>query len=524
MTHPNLVESMKKPDFYPDNPSVIELIQTHISFIFITDNYVYKVKKAVNFGFLDFTSLDKRKFYCAEELRLNRRLAPDIYLDVLEIGETKEGKLLFGTGHRVIDYAVRMRKIPQDRMLKKMLSEGKIQSPVFDAIAKKLSEFHSLADTGGEIDLIGSPETIKFNHDENFAQTENYIGRTIPEYQYNFIRKYIYNFMDRHQDLLRQRVKDHRIRDCHGDLHLEHICIVNEIVIFDCIEFNERFRCGDVAAEVAFLTMDLDYNGYSYFGDVFVNAYVQYANDPQINTLLNFYKCYYAYVRGKVIGFRIDDEAINKEDRESARKTALTYFNLAYTYAARLESPALIISCGLMGTGKSQLARNIAPRIGAEIIRTDVLRKEMLDINPAHRHYEAFGEGIYSDDISKNTYSRAFEIAEGVIKKGKSAIIDASFKRKQDRLKAADLAARLQVNFFIIECSCPEDEIKMRLERRLLKKGEASDGRWDIYREQKNDFEKISEFSDECYLAVNTSQSKEESMNMALEGLKWRLK
>ena len=405
MTHPNLTYAMGQADFYPHSPASVEMLQTHISFIFIAGQEVYKVKKSVNYGFLDFTSLEKRKHFCFEELRLNRRLAPEIYLDVVEISEDEKGNLMMGPGHRACEYAVRMKRIPEEGMLKRLIAHHETDISIMDKVAKKVADFHDQAETGGQIDRIGSLETIRVNHDENFAQTEAYIDRSIPHYQFNFIKDYTYHFLNARKDLFQKRTREHRIRDCHGDLHLEHICWMDKnMVIFDCIEFNERFRYEDVAAEVAFLSMDLDYNDYPEWGEAFVAAYIEYAHDPDIRVLLNFYKCYYAYVRGKVISFRMDDNAIPQEDREAAQKTAASYFDLAYTYAALPEKPVLILTCGLIGTGKSLLARNVAPRLGADIIRTDVLRKELLNIKPDERHFEDFGKGIYADEMSGKTY------------------------------------------------------------------------------------------------------------------------
>jgi len=524
MTHPNLTAAMGLSDFYPHRPQTVTLLQTHISFIFIAGDMVYKVKKSVNYGFLDFTSLEKRHHFCLEELRLNRRLAPEIYLDVVEICENENGRLVMGPGPRVVEYAVRMKRIPEEGMLKRLIALKEADISIMDRVARKLADFHRQAETGGQIDQIGSLETIRMNHDENFNQTESYIDRSIPGYQFRFIKNYVHCFLADREALFRRRTAEHRIRDCHGDLHLEHICRMEDtIVIFDCIEFNERFRYEDVAAEVSFLSMDLDYNGYPEWGKAFVKAYIDHAGDSEIRTLLNFYKCYYAYVRGKVIGFRMDDKAIPADDREAAQKTAASYFDLAYTYAARLEKPALILTCGLIGTGKSLLARNIGPRLGADIIRTDVLRKEILNIRPEERHFEDFGKGIYADDISAQTYKRALEIAGKMLQEGRSVIVDASFKKREERKNAADLARRIGADFFVIECTCPDEEVKTRLEARMLKKGEASDGRWEIYRDQKTSFERISEFGDDVYVVIRTSQRRELSMNEALTAIKSRL-
>jgi len=521
MTHPQLIAAMSRPDFYPEIPERVELIQTHISFIFIAGVLVYKVKKAVDFGFLDFTTLEKRQFYCREELRLNRRLAPEIYLDVVEIVEMPDGKLAMGKTGQVVDYAVVMKKIPEGRMLKKLLASGEISISIMERIAGKVADFHGRAESGGKIDEVGGLETIRRNHEENFDQTRTYIGLTISEYQYTFIRSWVLKFLQTRKELFRKRVENHRIRDCHGDLHLEHICLLDpEIVIFDCIEFNERFRYEDVAAEVAFLSMDLDFNGYPEYGAAFVDSYISCSGDEEIRQLLNFYKCYYAYVRGKVVGFKIHDNAVSQKERDEAKETAGRYFDLAYTCASRLERPTLILMTGLMGTGKSVLARNLAFRLGAEILQMDVLRKELLNIPSTDHHFSGFGEGIYSEDVTRRTYAEALIRAEEILRKGKPVIIDASYKRREERLKAKSAAERLQADFYVIGCQCTEDVLKGRLEKRLSETGEASDGRWEIYQAQKNDFEPINELPPSEYVVVDTADSPDSCVHEVLLKIK----
>jgi len=504
-----IIESLCRTDFFPQRPEKVELVQTHISCVFIAGDYVYKVKKPVNFGFLDFTTLEKRKFYCEEELRLNKRLAPSIYLDVVPIGEDDQGRLSLSGKEKIVDYAVFMKKLPLNRMLKILLAQGQADAKIMDAVAKKIARFHEEAQTGGSIDEMGSIGTIRHNHEENFAQTEKYIDVTIPAYQHQFIRDYVERFLDVNIELLEKRVARHKIRDCHGDLHLEHICIADEIIVFDCIEFNERFRFADVAAEVAFLTMDLDYNGYFDQAEDFVQSYLKYSGDTDMHALLNFYRCYYACVRGKVISFRLDQKELPDAEGAEIKQTAAKYFDLAYTYAARLEKPVLILTTGLIGSGKSFQARNLAERLGAEVIRTDVLRKELLQIAPSEKHHESFGQGIYASDISRKTYEKAVELAADKIGKGKPVIIDASFKNRSDRAMAVDLAKRLCVPFYIIECTCPDDVVKIRLEKRMMEKDNPSDGRWEILQEQKKQYEAVNEIPDDNYFRVDTSASPE---------------
>jgi aminoglycoside phosphotransferase family enzyme/predicted kinase len=521
MTHPKLIEAMGQTDFYPHRTGNIELLQTHISYIFIAGDFVYKVKKPLNLGFLDFSGLDQREYYCREELRLNRRLAHDVYLEVVEIFEDVKGNAVLGTGERIIEYAVKMKKLPRGRMLKILLSEGKVEHDVMDAIARKLVDFHRRAETGGEIDENGDPDTIRNNHDENFSETESFINVIIPEHQYRFIKSYVYDFIKRNELLFRKRITDRRIRDCHGDLHLEHICIMDsDIVIFDCIEFNKRFRYDDIAAEVAFLAMDLDDNGYEDYGDTFVNAYIRYAGDPEIRLLLNFYKCYYAFVRGKVVGLKTFEEEIDQKEREESARIASAYFDLAYTCAARLENPTLILMAGLMGTGKSVRAKGIAPRLGASVIQTDAVRKEIMNLRPADRHYEKFGKGIYAEDITRLTYQKALETAGAFLREGRSVIIDASYKNREDRARAWAMAKKFNADFFIIECTCPEEVIRARLHSRMADETEASDGRWEIFEAQKQSFHPVTEIPERSHVVIDASLTPEECIPKMIEKIK----
>ena len=516
MTHPKLVEAMSRPDFYPHRPPAVELVQTHISFVFIAGDLVYKVKKAVDFGFLDFTSLAKRKFFCEEELRLNRRLAPETYLEVAAIGEDEKGTLRLGAG-KAVEVAVVMKKLPLERMLKKLLAEGRVAPAAMDAVARKVADFHAGAETGGRIDEIGGIETIRYNHDENFAQTEKYIGITIPRERHGFLRAWVNRFLERERTLLERRVREHRIRDCHGDLHAEHICLADGIIIFDCIEFNQRFRYGDVAAEAAFLAMDLDYNGYPDHARAFVEAYVRHSGDGEVLRLLDFYRCYYAMVRGKVISFRVDDPQIGGADRDAAVRTATRYFDLALSYAARPANKTLFLVAGLMGTGKSVLARALAPLVGAEIIQTDAVRKELLRIPVSEHRYEGFGQGIYSADISRQTYAKALEMALGKLRTAGAVIIDASYKDREERSRAFDAGRRAGASVVVLECVCPEDIIEKRLQSRQSGGGDVSDGRWEIFQAQKGSFERIEEIPEGSHLVVDTSLAPEEN---ALEVLR----
>ena len=329
---PELVQALLNPEAYPETPPQgIELVQTQMSFVFLTDDYVYKVKKSVNLGYLDYTTLDRRHFYCQREVELNRRLCPDAYLGVVPITQDKSNISIEGQGE-IIEYAVKMRRLPQQAMMDGLLANNQVSSQMVASVAQKLAEFHQQAETNANISAFGNLDAITKNTEENFSQTVEYIGRTISQAKYRRIKDYTDSFIEKNTPLFRKRITDGRIRDCHGDLHAAHICFTNDICIYDCIEFNDRFRYCDVAAEVAFLAMDLDHYERADLSQSFVNAYVAQSRDEELLRLLNFYKCYFAYVRGKVESFKLDDPYISEEEKTGVLAIARSYFDLAESY------------------------------------------------------------------------------------------------------------------------------------------------------------------------------------------------
>ncbi len=329
-----VVEALMRPEAYDEEPGQIELIQTHISFVFLTRNFVYKVKKAVNLGFLDFTTLEKRRYFCEKELELNRRLCGDMYLEVVPINRSNVVKIK-GEGETV-EYAVKMKKIPQEKMMNKLLEEKKVNRKLIDRMAKIIAEFHSKAETNRRIGKFGSLTIIEANWKENFEQTREFVSKTMSMENFKLVLKKINNFMKRNVSLFEKRVGEGRIRDCHGDIHSGNIFITDRIYIFDAIEFNERFRYSDVASDIAFLAMDLDFKERTDLSNFFVRRYVRHSGDQELTEVLPFYKCYRAYVRGKVISFKLKDPSISTKEKRVATKEAKAYFSRASTYAKTL--------------------------------------------------------------------------------------------------------------------------------------------------------------------------------------------
>jgi len=302
-----------------------------MSFIFLAGEYVYKIKKPVNLGYLDYTTLEKRHFFCRQELELNRRLCPDVYLAVVPIVE-EEGRFRIEGKGKAIEYAVKMKRLPQDRMMDVLLPQGQVTPGMVARVAEKLVSFHRKAATSPEIAAFGKLDVIRHNCDENFAQTEKYIGLTVLKAEYERIQGYSDDFMKTNAGLFGKRVREGRIKDCHGDLHAAHVCLTDDICIYDCIEFNDRFRYSDVASEIAFLAMDLDRYQQAGLSRHLVNTYVELSHDEELLRLLDFYKCYRAYVRGKVESFKLDDQLISEGEKAKALESARSYFQLAESY------------------------------------------------------------------------------------------------------------------------------------------------------------------------------------------------
>lgn len=500
---PPLVQGLLQPEAYPHRPERVELLQTQMSFLFLTGQYVYKVKKPVNLGYLDYTSLEQRHFFCQQEVKLNRRLSPEMYLGVVNI-VGRDGEFRIEQEGAPLEYAVKMLQLPQDRMLDSLLLRGEATVEMLQRVGDKVARFHGEAETSPAISTFGELATVIQNTEENFSQTELRVGLTLSQQTHHTIAAWTRSFIKQQAQLFQRRVQGGRIRDCHGDLHAAHICFANGLFIYDCIEFNDRFRYCDVASEIAFLAMDLDCYGRPGLSRAFLEAYLTQAGDQEALELLDFYRCYRAYVRGKVEGFKLADPHIPEEDKKRILIRARRYFDLSLLYTRGGPRPLLLIICGLMGTGKSTLALSLRDRLGATVFSSDEVRKELAQVPASEHRYVPPGEGIYSAEFTQRTYEELLRRATELLHQGGWVIIDASFRKKEERQRAQAWARHMGAEFRVVEVRCPEAVIRERLERRLLEES-ASDARWETYLALKGEFEPVDEIARRDHLIVDTS-------------------
>lgn len=510
MEAPPWIRAMLDPAFYPHGPERVRLIETHISWVFLTGEYAYKVKKPVDFGFLDFRTLESRRRFAHEELRLNRRLSPEVYLGVLEIRERNGGYGFEGEG-QVVDVALWMRELEEGWRLDRLLPRG-VEPRFWELLGAKIAWFHRESETSPYIASFGEPERVMVNIRENFEQTEAFIDITIPRGYYLDLRDYSYGFLQERKDLFRKRIEEGRVREGHGDLHTENIYYDGQrLYILDCIEFNERFRFQDTASDVAFLTMDLEAKGYEVDSWRFLNAYLESSGDFGMLEVLRFYKIYRAYVRGKIHSFQLGTV-------EEAKRRARGYFELAWRYLVEEPRRFLIATCGPMGSGKTTLAKELASRLKAVLVRSDALRKLSLGLDPSDHRYEPFGHGIYSPEVTERVYAAMAEVAQGVLEAGYGVVLDATFSRASQRRMMIALARRLGVPYLFLKVECPPEVLRERLSRRE----DISDGRVEILEDHLRAFEPPEEIPAEGLLAIDTTSPLDFGAIMAQLGERLR--
>jgi len=501
----NIIKSLMKHDAYLETTTKVDLIQTHASWIFLTDTYAYKIKKPVDYGFLNFSTIDRRRFYCNEEIRLNKRLCPDIYECVVDVVQTNEGAAFYGKGS-VIDYAVKMKRLPSERMLDKLIYNDAVSIENIKDIAKVIADFHLKAKTSPAISAFGKIDTILFNWKENIDQLIGFENTTLPATDREFIRDWVFSFAEKNLELFSKRLENGFIKECDGDIHLENICLVdNNVYIFDCIEFNERFRNCDTASDIAFLLMDLDYHDRH---DLSLEAFYSYqklSGDNTISDILTFYMIYRAFIRGKVESFRLLEKELSHNAIAEITEKAIKYFRLARGYIERQSlKRTLFITCGLMGSGKTTLAEQFAFELGISCFSSDKIRKVIAGIDYTTKDKSSFKEGLYTNDRTTETYNELLKLAENEINANHSVIIDACFAIMKFRELFSELAKKYSIPFVILYVFCSDNDIKRRLNERVVNEKAVSDGRLELLGFQEAEFTPPSE-QEGRIITINTA-------------------
>lgn len=470
----NLIAALRDPACYPHPASRIAVLETHISWIILTGAHAYKIKKPVNLGFLDFRTLAARRHFCEEELRLNRRLAPALYETVVGITGTSVAPRV-GGGGPAIEYAVQMREFPSEALANRLLAAGALNAATLDAFAVRIAAFHASAGVAACGSPYGAPQTIIASARENFTQITPLLADATDRFRLEAICTWTENEYGARLDLFTARQTQGCVRECHGDLHLGNIVMLDgALTPFDCIEFNPALRWIDVMSETAFLVMDLQDRCRTDLASRYLNAWLEETGDYAGLAVLRFYLAYRAMVRAKVHAMRaaqLEDGAAERVRLETACRH---YLDLALRCTRRAE-PALILMHGLSGSGKSMVAAALAEDQGAILLRSDIERKRLRGLAGLERSSSDVGAGLYTADATFATYNRLLDLARMITSDGYPVIVDATFlKRWQRELFRREARAR-RLPFVVVEVAAPEKVLRARIDTRLARGKDASE-------------------------------------------------
>ncbi|MBH8571504.1 AAA family ATPase [Nostocaceae cyanobacterium CENA369] len=506
---PPLIEQMLQPGFYPHAVTEpIELIQTHISYVLLTGDYAYKLKKPVNFGFLDFSTLEKRQHFCHEELRLNQRAAGELYLEVLPVTLVGEQYHL-GETSEPVEYVLKMCQFPQELLFSTLFEQGKLDETQLEELGGVVAQYHAQAQTNDYISSFGEVLQVRAAFDENYEQTQKYIGSPQTQAQFAETKQYTDKFFAERPELFVSRIQNRYIRECHGDLHLKNIALWHDkIMLFDCIEFNEPFRFVDVMYDVAFAVMDLEARQRKDLGNAFLNAYIEQTGDWEGLQVLPLYLSRQAYVRAKVTSFLLDDASVPQTVKEEATKTAANYYKQAWEYTQPKQGQLILMS-GLSGSGKSTTAKYLARQLNAIHIRSDAVRKHLGGIALKERG----GDDLYTPEMTQKTYARLLNLGIILASQGFSVILDAKYDQQPLRQEAIAQAEKHQIPLKIIYCTAPLEVLQERLINRT---NDIADATVNLLESQIKQSEPFSD-TEKSYVQIwDTTQSQQAQLTQII--------
>ncbi len=516
----SLITALTEPGAYGHPAARIEVIETHISWVLLAGDYAYKIKKPVVLPFVDFGTLAARRRYCQDELRLNCRLAPQIYLDVVPITGSVESPKVGGSG-TALEYAVKMRRFDQDSLFDHLLGRGALRPELIDRLAERIAAFHAQAPATTDPEF-GTPHKVLQPALDNFSEMLPYADsrrratlETLADWTREAFRRLEPVFAMRH--------RDGWVRDCHGDLHLRNIALIDgRPVPFDCIEFSAEFRWIDVTNEVAFLVMDLFDRGRPGLGYRFLDGYLAATGDYAGVAVLRFYLVYRALVRAKIHGLRA--RQVNADPREAERLQAAADHYLALAAdIARGEKPALILMHGFSGAGKSRVAAALAEALGAIRVRSDVERKRLFGLSGTARSRTQVNAGIYARGASARTYTRLAELANTIVTAGYPAILDAAFLARWQREPMHELASKLGAPLWIVDCTADNDILRERVAARAARGSDASEATLEVLEHQMTSHEPLTAAEQKRVMLCDMEGSEADSVAACVTNVLRRL-
>lgn len=496
------INAMLKPGVYDHPVADIELIETHISWVVLTGKFAYKIKKPVNFGFLDFSTLEKRRICCEQELRLNRRLALEIYLDVVSVTGSAECLHISDKG-KAVEYAVKMQQFPQSAQLDCMLAAGDLKVQHMDAIAAMVADFHQTVEIADKTMEFGNADLVYQPVAENFRQINQHIDAAVYAELLKKIALWSQQQAAKLQKTFSSRKKQGFVRECHGDMHLRNLMwLAGKPMAFDCIEFNAQLRWIDVISEIAFLVMDLHERQQARLANRFLNSYLESTGDYAGLLVFTFYLCYRAMVRAKVNALLLEQKENADDERKNLIAGFESYLELAASYIKQPKAK-LIIMRGLSASGKSTVSQQLVDELGVIRIRSDVERKRLFDIVSHESASSCINSGIYSSRASQKTYEKLIELASGIISAGYSVIVDATFSAYEQRVPFKILADSLGVSYLIIETTAPVDVLRQRI---LQRQNDVSDADITVLEQQVLNWQDFHEDETGVKITVNTEE------------------
>lgn len=504
--HARLIAALQDPRVYDHPVDRIEVIETHISHVLLTGSFAYKIKKPLNLGFLDFGTLAQRGHFCREELRLNRRTAPELYLEVVPITGTPAHPQLRGRG-AVIEYAVKMRQFPQQSLADRMMAQGRLAERHMDEIAVALADFHGRIEGAAADATFGTPEQVRQPVRDNFDTLHGLLSDPGDLERLAALRRWSQRVFGSLHRTLAARRRDGFVRECHGDMHLGNLAFLDHrVVAFDCIEFDPGLRWIDVMSEAAFLAMDIEARGRRDYAWRFVNAYLAQTGDYAGMAVLTYYKAYRAMVRAKVARIRLTQSGPRDDRRRALQGDYQGYIDLAQGYTAPVH-PWLGITRGLSGSGKSTVASVLTSALGAIQLRSDIERKRLFGLTGPARSQSQLHQGLYSGEASERTYARLAELAETVLRSGYAVIVDAAFLQRGRRARFRRMAAALGIPFIILETVAPPSVLRSRVAARLAAGRDASEADGAVLDSQLASHEPLDPDERACTVIVDTAQT-----------------